>query len=88
MKNSQEEVNAEVQSCLIVEKAIDVLRLEKESLNKKVKEAIKAQDSPKLGLKTMTRQAEDMCQQLHSKEINLATQKASSQGSQGTTVIG
>ena len=53
-------MNAKVQSCLVAEKAIDALRLEKESLNEKVKEAIKARDSAELGLKTMTRQAEDM----------------------------
>jgi len=42
VKNSREEVNAEVQSRLIVEKAVGALRLEKDSLNEKVKEAIKA----------------------------------------------
>lgn len=39
-KNSQEEVNAEIQSRLIAEKAIEVLRQEKESLAEKIKEAI------------------------------------------------
>ena len=68
-------MNAEVQSRLVVEKAIGALRLEKESLNEKVKEAIKARDSAEAGLKTTTRQVEDMRQQLHLTEINLATEK-------------
>ena len=45
VKNSREEVNVEVQSHLTIEKAVGVLRLEKESLSEKVKEAIKARDS-------------------------------------------
>ena len=75
VKNSREKVNAEVQSRLATEKAVGVLRLEKESLSEKIKEAIKAQDSAEAGLKTTTRQAEDMRQQLHLTEINLATEK-------------
>ena len=74
MKNFREEVNAEVQSRLATEKAVGVLKLEKESLSEKVKEAIKAWDSVEASLKT-TRQAEDMCQQLYLTEINLATEK-------------
>ena len=42
VKNSQEEVNAKVQSRLAAEKVVGVLRLEKESLSEKIKEAIKA----------------------------------------------
>ena len=75
VKNSWEEVNTEVQSRLVAEKAVGVLRLEKESLSEKVKEAIKARDSA--GLKTTTRQAEDMRQQLHLTKINLTTEKQS-----------
>lgn len=66
LKNSREEVNAKVQSCLVAEK---------ERLSEKIKEAIKARDSAEAGLKTTTRQAEDMRQQLHVIEINLATEK-------------
>ena len=55
VKNSREEVNAEVQSCLVAEKAVGVLRLEKKSLNEKVKEAFKARDSAEAGLKTTMR---------------------------------
>ena len=68
-------MNAEVQSRLAAEKTMGALKLEKERLNEKIKEAFKAQDSAKAGLKTTTKQAEDMCQQLHLSEINLATEK-------------
>ena len=43
------------------------------SLVSEIKEALKARDSAKTGLRTTTKQAEDMCQQLHLSEINLAT---------------
>ena len=74
-KNSREELNADVQSCLIVEKAVGTLKLEKECLNKEIKEAFKARDSAEVGLKTTTKQAKDILQQLHLSEINLATEK-------------
>ena len=51
VKNSLDEVNAEVQSRLVVKIVVGVLRLEKESLSEKVKEAIKARDSAEAGLK-------------------------------------
>ena len=41
-KNSREEVNAKVQSRLAVEKAASALKLEKERLSEKIKEAFKA----------------------------------------------
>ena len=74
-KNSREELNAEVQSHLAVEKAAGALKLEKERLNKEIKEAFKARDSAEVSLKTTTKQAEDMRQQLHLSEINLTTEK-------------
>ena len=54
-------MNAEVQSCLTVEKVVRALRQEKEGLSEKVKEAIQARDSAMAGLKTLERQAKDMC---------------------------
>ena len=74
-KNSREELNVEVQSRLAVEKAAGAFKLEKERLNKEIKEAFKARDSAETGLKTTTKQAEDMHQQLHLSKINLATKK-------------
>ena len=60
VRNARDEMSAEVQSCLEAEKAVEVLRQEKESLFEKVKEAIQARDSAKAGLKTMERQAKDI----------------------------
>ena len=74
-KNSREEVNAKVQSRLAMEKAASALKLEKEHLNEKIKEAFKARDSAETGLKTTMKQVEDMRRQLHLSEINLATKK-------------
>ena len=59
-KNSREEVNTDVQSCLVAEKAVGALKLEKERLSEKIKEAFKARDSVEAGLKTTTKQAKDM----------------------------
>ena len=74
-KNSREELNAEVQSRLATEKVAGALRLDKEHLNKEIKEAFKARDSAEAGLKTTTKQAEDMRQQLYTTEINLAAER-------------
>ena len=60
VKNSREEINAEVQSRLAAEKAIGVLKQEKDSLADKVKKAIQARDSAVAVLKTTEKQAEDM----------------------------
>ena len=49
--------------------------MEKDRLGKEIKEAFKARDSAEAGLKTTTKQAEDMRQQLHLSEINLVTEK-------------
>ena len=54
-KNSQAEVNAEVQSRLASEKAASVLQLEKERLNEKIKEVTKARDSAEVSLEIKTR---------------------------------
>ena len=41
-KKSREDLNTEVQSHLVAKKAIGALRLEKDRLNKEIKEALKA----------------------------------------------
>ena len=74
-KHSREELNAEVQARLVAEKAVGALILDKDCLNKEVKKALKAQASAKAGLKTTTKQTEDMRQQLYTVEINLATKR-------------
>ena len=61
-KNSQEEVNAEVQSRLAMVKAVGALKLERDHLSEKIKEVFKTQDSVGAGLKNTTKQVEDMRQ--------------------------
>ena len=77
VKNSHEEINAEIQSRFAAEKAAGVLKLEKDSLADKFEEATQAKDNALAGLKTTEKQVEDMCQKLHVTEINLATKKQS-----------
>ena len=60
-KKAREDLHTEVQSCIAAEKATGVLRLEKDRLNKEVKDALKARDSAEAELKTTTQQAEEMC---------------------------
>ena len=74
-KKAREDLHTEVQSRVSVEKATGALRLEKDRLNKEVKDALKARDSAEAGLKTTTQQAEDTRKQLHMSKINLATEK-------------
>ena len=44
-------------------------------MSKEIKEALNVQDSAEVGLKTTTKQAEDMRQQLYTTEMNLATER-------------
>ena len=74
-KKACEDLHTEAQSHIAAEKATGALRLEKDHLNKEVKDALKARDSAEAGLKTTTQQAEDMRKQLHMFEINLTTEK-------------
>ena len=75
VKKAREDLHTKVQSRIAAEKATGALRLEKDRLNKEVKDALKARDNAEAGLKTTTQQAEDMRKQLHMSEINLATEK-------------
>ena len=61
-KKAREDLNSEAQSRLAVEKAAGALRLEKDRLSSEVKEAQKGRASTEAGLKTTTKQAEDLHQ--------------------------
>lgn len=74
-KKAREDLHVEAQSRNSAEKVAGVLRLERDRLNNEVKEAQKARASTDAGLKTITKQAEDLRQQLHLSEINLTTEK-------------
>ena len=72
VRNSHDEVKAEVQSRLEVEKALGALKEEHAQLSEKFKESDKAKLSAEASLKTMERQMKDQCQKLHITETNLA----------------
>jgi len=74
-KKARENLHVEVQSRNTAEKAAGVLRLERDHLDYEVKKAQKVHASAEAGLKTTTKQAEDLHQQLHLSEVNLATEK-------------
>ena len=74
-KKAREDLHAEAQSRNSAEKVAGVLRLERDRLNNEVKEAQKARASTDAGLKTITKQAEDLRQQLQQSEAELATEK-------------
>ena len=79
VRNARKEVRAKANSNsrLETEKAFGALKQEQAGLSKKLKEAIQARQSAEASLKTTERQAENMRQQLHITEINLATEKQS-----------
>ena len=72
VRNSYDEVKAEVQSRLAVEKALGALKEEHAQLSEKFKESDKAKLSAEASLKTMKRQMKDQRQKLHITETNLA----------------
>ena len=78
----------EVQSRLAAERATGILRLEKDRLNKEIKEALKARDSAEAGFKTITKQVEDLRQQLHQSEIKPRDREADDLKSQGRAIKG
>ena len=77
VRNAWDEVKAETNSHLEVEKTLGDLKEEHAQLAEKLKKADKAHQSAEAGLKTTERQIEDQRQKLHIIEINLATEKQS-----------
>ena len=75
VRNAHDKVKAEAHSRLEFKKTLGALKEEYAQLSEKLKEANKAHLSAEASLKTMERQIEDQCQQLHITEINLATEK-------------
>ena len=75
VKDACNQVKVEPYSCAEVEKPLGALKQEKAELTDKLVEAERAHSSTEAGLKTAERQAEDQRQQLHTTDIDLATQK-------------
>ena len=59
VRNARDEVKAEANSCLEVEKALGAFKEEHAQLAEKLKEADKAYQSAEVGLKTTERQIKD-----------------------------
>ena len=58
-----------------VEVELGALKENHSKLTKQLKEAVRARDSAEASLKTIEKQVEDLCKQLHYNKINLATEK-------------
>ena len=75
VKDACNKAKAEVDSQSEIEKEVGNLKEDQAKLSEQLKEAIKARDSSKAGLKNVEKQAEEQRKQLHYTEINLATEK-------------
>ena len=75
VKDARSEAKAEFNARSEVEKELGTLKESQAKLSEQLKEAVRARDSSKVGLKTTKKQAKDLRKQLHYTEINLATKK-------------
>ena len=75
VKDACNEARAEAYSRSEIEKMVGNLEEDQVKLSKQLKEAIRARDSSKAGLKNAEKQVEEQCKQLHYIQINLATEK-------------
>ena len=75
MKNNRSEVRAAFDARSEVEVELGALKENHSKMAEQLKEAVRARDSAKAGLKTTEKQFEDIRKQLHYTEINLAIEK-------------
>ena len=75
VKNAHGEAKAALDAQSEVEVELGALKENHAKMAEQLKEAVRARDSAKAGLKTMERQFKEVCKQLHYTEINLATEK-------------
>ena len=75
VKNARSEARETFNARSEVEVELGALKENHSKMAEKLKEAIRARDSAKAGLKTTEKQFEDICKQLHYTEINMATEK-------------
>ena len=74
-KDARNEAKAEFDAQSEVEKEVGNLKEDQAKLSEQLKEAIRARDSSKAGLKNAEKQVEEQRKQLHYIQINLATEK-------------
>ena len=75
VKNVRSEARAAFDARSEVEVELGTLKENHSKMAEQLKEAVRARDSAKAGLKTTKKQFEDICKQLHYTEINMATEK-------------
>ena len=75
VKNAHGEARAALDARSEVEVELGALKENRVKMVEQLKEAARARDSTEAGLKTTKKQFEDMCEQLHYIEINMATEK-------------
>ena len=75
VKNARGETRVALDARAEVEVELGALKENHAKMVKQLKEAVRARDSAKVGLKTMKRQFEEVRKNLHYIEINLATEK-------------
>ena len=75
MKNARGETRIALDARAEVETELGALKEKHTKMAEQLKEAVRARDSAKAGLKTMVRQFKEMRKELHYSEINLATKK-------------
>ena len=75
VKNVRSEARAAFDARSELEVELGTLKENHSKMAEQLKEAVRARDSAKAGLKTTKKQFEDICKQLHYTEINTATEK-------------
>ena len=75
VKNTRGEAKVALDARSEVEVELGTLKENQVKMAKQLKEAMRARDSAKAGLRTTEKQFEDMRKQLHYIEINMATEK-------------
>ena len=75
VKNARGETRIALDARAKVETELGALKEKHTKMAEQLKEAVRARDSAKAGLKTMVRQFKEMRKELHYSEINLATKK-------------
>ena len=75
VKSARSEARAAFDAQSEVEVELGALNENHSKMAEQLKEAVRARDSAEANLKTIEKQFEDICKQLHYNEINLATEK-------------
>ena len=75
VKNARDETRVALDARAKVEVELGALKENHTKMAEQLKEAVRARDSAEAGLKTMERQFEEVCKQLHYIEINMAAEK-------------